>query len=71
WFISTGLVPLSFAVVAPVTAVIGARSTFVVAGALGAAVTLAFLFVPGVRSADGEPAADAGPSPDPVLALAG
>lgn len=69
WFISTGLVPLSFAVVAPVTAAIGARSTFVVAGALGAAVTLAFLFVPGVRSADGGVAADA--DPDPVLALAG
>ncbi|MGI8809376.1 MAG: MFS transporter [Acidimicrobiales bacterium] len=55
WFISTGLVPLSFAVVAPVTAVIGARHTFLLAGGLGAAVTLAFLFVPGVRSVDREP----------------
>jgi MFS family permease len=52
WFISTGLVPLSFAVVAPVTAAIGARNTFLLAGGLGAAVTLAFLFVPGVLSAD-------------------
>ena len=67
WFISTGLVPLSFAVVAPVAALIGARNTFVLAGGLGAAVTLAFLFVPGVRTA-GEPAE---PQDDePALALA-
>ncbi len=49
WFISTGLVPLSFAVTAPVAAAIGARNTLLVAGLLGGAVTLAFLFVPGVR----------------------
>jgi MFS family permease len=67
WFISTGLVPLSFAVVAPVAAAIGTRSTFVVAGALGAAVTLAFLFVPGVRAAD--LAADAD-TREPALVLA-
>lgn len=67
WFISTGLVPLSFAIVAPVTALIGARNTFLVAGVLGSAVTLAFLFVPGVRQADEPaPAADG----DPELALA-
>ena len=35
WFISTGLVPLSFAVVAPVTAAIGARHTLMLAGGLG------------------------------------
>jgi transmembrane secretion effector len=64
WFISTGLVPLSFAVVAPVTAAIGARSTFLLAGGLGAAVTLAFLFVPGVR------AVDLSAGPEPALALA-
>ena len=68
WFISTGLVPLSFAVVAPVTAAIGARNTFLLAGGLGAAVTLAFLFVPGVRCADD--AVDAASDPDPALALA-
>jgi MFS family permease len=61
WFISTGLVPLSFAVVAPVAAAIGARHTFVLAGGLGAAVTLAFLFVPGVRAADGAPPVDLDP----------
>ena len=62
WFISTGLVPLSFAIVAPVTAAIGARNTLMIAGGLGAAVTFAFLWVPGVRAADhrlsAEPEAD-------------
>ena len=52
WFISTGLVPLSFAVVAPLAAAIGAANTFLLAGGLGAAVTLAFLLVPGVRSVE-------------------
>jgi MFS family permease len=68
WFISIGLVPLSFAIVAPVAAAIGARHTFMVAGGLGAAVTLAFLFVPGVRAADdaGAPPAE----PEPALATA-
>jgi hypothetical protein len=68
WFISTGLVPLSFAIVAPVTAAIGVRHTFMVAGGVGAAVTLAFLFVPGVRDADAGPTGRA--EPDPALVLA-
>jgi MFS family permease len=62
WFISTGLVPLSFAVTAPLAAAVGARATFLVAGGLGAAVTLAFLFVPGVRDID-DPAALEQPVP--------
>jgi MFS family permease len=66
WFISTGLVPLSFAIVAPVTAAIGARNTLMIAGGLGAAVTFAFLWVPGVRAADHL----VGPDPDPALAVA-
>jgi MFS family permease len=53
WFISTGLVPLSFAVVAPVTAAIGARHTLM----------LAFLFVPGVRGADAAPIPAEEPEP--------
>ena len=60
--------PLSFAIVAPVAAVIGARNTFMLAGGLGAAVTLAFLFVPGVRSVDlrGGGRGHAARPPDPI-----
>jgi MFS family permease len=49
WFISIGLVPLSFAITGPVAAVFGAQATLVGAGILGGAVTLGFLFLPGMR----------------------
>jgi MFS family permease len=49
WFISIGLVPVSFAVTGPVAAVFGARATLVGAGILGGVVTLGFLFLPGMR----------------------
>jgi MFS family permease len=49
WFISIGLVPLSFAFTGPVAAALGARVTLVGAGLLGGIVTLAFLFLPGMR----------------------
>src|SRR5438093_5711318 len=49
WFISIGLVPLSFAITGPVAQALGARTTLVGAGLLGAAITLAFLFLPGMR----------------------
>lgn len=52
WFISISLVPLSYALTAPAAAAWGVRETLVGAGVLGAAVTLAFLFVPGVRTPD-------------------
>ena len=68
WFISTGLVPLSFAIVAPVTAAIGARNTLMIAGGLGAAVTFAFLWVPGVRAADHLVAPEPDPA-DPAIAV--
>jgi MFS family permease len=60
WCISTSLLPLSYALTAPVAHVLGARRTLVIAGVLGAAVTLAFLFVPGMRGGD-----------EPAVALAG
>ncbi|HEY6759561.1 MAG TPA: MFS transporter [Baekduia sp.] len=50
WLISVGLLPLSFALTGPVSAAIGARATLVGAGVLGAVVTLAALYVPGMRS---------------------
>ena len=49
WLISIGLLPLSFALTAPVAAAVGARATLVGAAALGALVTLAAYFLPGMR----------------------
>jgi hypothetical protein len=49
WFISIGLVPISFALTGPVALVFGVRETLVGAGVLGGIVTLAFLFIPGMR----------------------
>jgi DHA3 family tetracycline resistance protein-like MFS transporter len=54
WMISIGLVPISFAITGPVAAAIGARATLVGAGVLGAAVTLAALFLPGMRRIEEE-----------------
>ncbi len=49
WFISIGLVPFSYALTGPVAGAVGARATLVGAGVLGGLVTLAFLFLPGMR----------------------
>jgi DHA3 family tetracycline resistance protein-like MFS transporter len=53
WFVSIGLTPLSFAITGPVAALIGARETLALAGALGAA-TFVFLYIPGVRNPERE-----------------
>ena len=61
WLISIGLLPISFALTAPVAAALGARTTLVGAALIGAAVTLAAYFLPGMRDiertrpASGEP----------------
>jgi MFS family permease len=52
WFVSIGLVPVSFALTGPIAAEIGARETLVGAGVLGGAITLAFLFLPGMRASE-------------------
>ncbi|MEU5213141.1 MFS transporter [Streptomyces sp. NPDC020742] len=52
WFVSISLLPLSYALAAPVAAAVGVRTTLIGAGVLGAVVTLVFLYVPGVRSVD-------------------
>jgi MFS family permease len=59
WLISIGLLPLSFALTGPVSALLGAQTTLVLAGIAGAAVTLAGLVVPGVRAAEHARARDA------------
>ena len=49
WLISIGLLPLSFALTGPVSSLIGARATLIWAGIVGGGVTLAALFLPGMR----------------------
>jgi hypothetical protein len=55
WFVSIALVPMSYALAAPVADLIGVRETLIGAGLIGAVVTFAFLFLPGMR--DPRPAA--------------
>jgi len=43
------------ALTAPISAVVGARATLVGAGIIGAAITLAALFLPGMRDIEREP----------------
>jgi MFS family permease len=57
WFVSISLVPLSYALTAPVAAAIGARRTLIGAGTIGSALTLAFLFLPGMRTVERDPPA--------------
>ena len=49
WLVSTALLPLSFALTGPVAVAIGARSTLLLAGLAGGAITLGALFLPGMR----------------------
>jgi DHA3 family tetracycline resistance protein-like MFS transporter len=53
WLVSIGLVPLSFALTAPVAAAVGVRATLVGAAAIGGAITIAALFLPGMRDIEG------------------
>jgi MFS family permease len=53
WFISIAGLPVSYALTAPVAALIGARTTFIGASVLCAGVTFAALFLPRLRDADG------------------
>ena len=71
WLISIGLLPLSFALTGPVSALVGAQATLVVAGLAGAAVTLGGLFVPGVRDIEREPAPSAVGRPAPAAPASG
>lgn len=49
WLVSTGLVPISFALTGPVAALLGAGPTMVAAGLVGGLLMGALLLVPGVR----------------------
>ena len=66
WLISIGLLPLSFALTGPVSGAVGAQATLIGAGLLGGAVTLAALFVPGVRAIEGANPRRPAPHSEPV-----
>ena len=53
WLISIGLLPLSFALTAPVTALVGVRATLIGAAVIGGIATLGALFLPGMRDIEG------------------
>jgi MFS family permease len=54
WCVSTALLPASYALTVPISHLLGPRTTLVLAGELGAAITLGFLLLPGLRH-DREP----------------
>jgi MFS family permease len=72
WQISIGLLPVSFALTAPVAAAVGARATLIGAGLIGAVVTLAAFFLPGMRTIERarEPVSEATVVPTPAGAAA-
>ncbi len=59
WMISIAGVPLSFAIVGPLAGAFGADTTLIGAGVVGAAVTMAFMFVRGARDPERDGRLDA------------
>jgi DHA3 family tetracycline resistance protein-like MFS transporter len=53
WLVSIGLLPLSFALTAPVAGLVGVRATLIGAAVIGGVCTLAALFLPGMRAIEG------------------
>jgi hypothetical protein len=49
WFVSIGLIPVSFALTGPIAGAVGAQETLIGAGILAGCITFAFLFLPGMR----------------------
>ena len=54
WLISIGLLPVSFALTGPLAAAIGAQSTMIFAGVVGGIVTFFGIFLPNMRSVEGQ-----------------
>jgi DHA3 family tetracycline resistance protein-like MFS transporter len=61
WMISTGLVPVSFALTGPVAELLGPERTMIGAAILGALLMSSLLFVPGVRDPERRPTPAAPP----------
>jgi MFS family permease len=53
WLISIGLLPLSFALTAPIAGLVGVRATLIGAAVIGGVITLGALFLPGMRDIEG------------------
>jgi MFS family permease len=72
WLISIGLLPVSFALTAPLSAAFGVRAVLIGAGLAGAAATLGGLMLPGMRAVDRgmAPASRGGISPPASAAQA-
>jgi DHA3 family tetracycline resistance protein-like MFS transporter len=68
WLISIGLLPISFALTAPVAALIGVRATLIGAAVIGAVVTLSALALPGMRDIEGDAERDQEPGDSSVFA---
>lgn len=49
WLVSLSLIPLSFGITGPIAELVGVRATLIAGGLTGTAVTVAFLYIPGVR----------------------
>jgi DHA3 family tetracycline resistance protein-like MFS transporter len=60
WLVSIGLLPLSFALTAPIAALVGVRTTLIGAAVIGGVSTLGALFLPGMRTIEGAPAGQDG-----------
>jgi MFS family permease len=58
WFVSIGLIPVSYALTGPIAEAVGARETLIGAGVLGAFFTIVFLFLPGMRDSERRPGPD-------------
>lgn len=52
WFVSIGLIPVSYALTGPISEAVGVRETMIGAGIAGALITAAFLFLPGMRETE-------------------
>ena len=66
WLISISLLPVSFALTGPVADLLGVRTTLVGAGIIGAAATMAALFLPGMRDIERPLAQPSGVVPSSV-----
>jgi hypothetical protein len=71
WFISIGLVPVSYALTGPLAAALGERTVLIGAGVVGALVTFAFLFLPGLRAIEHDERLLEGPTDGDGFAGAG